>query len=66
MPKKKKMDVKDVFNQDEDDNDGMGLGRKRKLVPLGKQFFHPFYIWFSNAENNFLCIMTMIYNRLWR
>lgn len=36
MPKKKKMDVKDVFNQDEDDNDGMGLGRKRKLVPLGE------------------------------
>jgi len=34
LPKKKKIDVKDVFNQDEDD-DGMGLARKRKLVPLG-------------------------------
>lgn len=34
-PKKKKMDVKDIFNQDEDD-DGFGMGRKRKLVPLGE------------------------------
>ena len=34
-PKRKKMDVKDVFNQDEDDTDGFGLARKRKLVPLG-------------------------------
>jgi len=33
-PKRKKIDVKDVFNQDEDDNDGFGHGRKRKLVPL--------------------------------
>jgi hypothetical protein len=33
MPKKKKMDVRDVFNQDEDD-DGFGSARKRKLVPL--------------------------------
>ncbi|CAG7720208.1 unnamed protein product [Allacma fusca] len=34
LPKKKKMDVRDVFNQDEDDNDGFGSARKRKLVPL--------------------------------
>jgi hypothetical protein len=33
-PKRKRMDIKDVFNQDEDD-DGFGLARKRKLVPLG-------------------------------
>jgi len=33
--RKRKMDVKDVFNQDEDDNERMGAARKRKLVPLG-------------------------------
>jgi hypothetical protein len=29
------MDVKDIFNQEEED-DGLGSARKRKLVPLGK------------------------------
>jgi hypothetical protein len=36
FPKKKKIEVHEVFNQDEDDNDGLGSARKRKLVPLGK------------------------------
>lgn len=31
QPTKKKIDVKDVFNQDDDD---MGLGKKKKLAPL--------------------------------
>jgi len=35
--KKKKMDVKDIFNQDEDD-DGFGSARKRTLVPLGNAY----------------------------
>lgn len=34
--KKKKLDVKEVFNNDEDEDSTMG-GKKRKLVPLGKR-----------------------------
>jgi len=32
QPNKKKIDVKDVFNQDDDD--GLGMGKKKKLAPL--------------------------------
>merc|ERR1719245_665354 len=32
QPTKKKIDVKDVFNQDDDD--GLGVGKKKKLAPL--------------------------------
>lgn len=32
QPSKKKIDVKDVFNQDDDD--GLGMGKKKKLAPL--------------------------------
>jgi len=32
QPTKKKIDVKDVFNQDDDD--GLGMGKKKKLAPL--------------------------------
>merc|ERR1712029_866870 len=32
QPTKKKVDVKDVFNQDDDD--GLGVGKKKKLAPL--------------------------------
>lgn len=41
--KRKKLDVKEVFNNDEDDEDSnMGSNKKRKLVPLGKQSMHYF------------------------
>jgi hypothetical protein len=39
FPKKKKIEVHEIFNQDEDENDALGSGRKRKLVPLGKCIF---------------------------
>lgn len=39
---KKKLDVKEVFNNDDDDEDGnLGSGKKRKLVPLGLYFIVP-------------------------
>lgn len=34
--KKKKMDLKEVFNTDDDEDLSLGAGKKRKLVPLGK------------------------------
>lgn len=32
--KKKKLDVREVFNNDDDDDSNLGAGKKRKLVPL--------------------------------
>jgi hypothetical protein len=32
---KKKLDLKEVFNTDDDEDSNLGSGKKRKLVPLG-------------------------------
>ncbi|XP_046400942.1 RNA-binding protein 25-like isoform X1 [Ischnura elegans] len=34
QPRKKKLDVKEVFNMDDDDDSNLGTAKKRKLVPL--------------------------------
>ena len=38
MKKKSRIDVKDVFNND-DDEDSVNNPKKRKLVPLGKRIY---------------------------
>lgn len=45
--KRKKLDVKEVFNNDDDENSNLGSGKKRKLVPLGTEL---------TAKQNFINI----------
>lgn len=37
--KKKKVDLKEVFNTDDDDESTISNSKKRKLVPLGKKIY---------------------------
>jgi hypothetical protein len=42
--KKKKLEVKDVFNMNDDENEDQNGPKKRKLVPLGMRQSRHFYL----------------------